>query len=292
MKPAQASSTAKVIAASTILLASDARNASLVAPGATALCRQFLSGSRADRWLARSAAYPPTRWLWRALEKATLPGIMAHYWHRKRWIEACCRRAIAQGCERVLVLGAGLDTLGWRLAEALPHIDVVEIDHPATQEVKRLALAGGAAGPLGNLRLAPIDLSAAPLPIALLDDGKATVVVIEGVLMYLSGADIDRLFATLRTLCAGQVRIVFSFMAQWADGRAGFRPHSWLIERWLAWRGEPFTWAIAPEAIAGFLAQRGFQLVEMALTQEFSRPQNGGACGALDGEHLAVCRPA
>lgn len=62
-------------------------------------------------------------------------------------------------------------------------------------------------------------------------------------------------------------------------------------ERWLAWREEPFTWAIAPEALADFLAQRGFQLMEMALTQEFSRPAKIGASAALDGEHLVVCRP-
>lgn len=292
MKPAQASNTAKVIAASTILLASDARSASQVAPGAAALCRQFLSGSRADRWLACSAAQPLTRWLWRALEQLTLPGIMAHYWHRKRWIEACCRRAIGESYARVVILGAGLDTLGVRLATDFPHIDVIEIDHPATQAVKQAGIAEGMIAPLANLRLMPVDLSTAPLPMRLLDDGRATFFIIEGVLMYLAQADIDRLFAALHQLSSGRVRIVFSFMAQWADGSTGFRPRSWLVERWLAWRDEPFTWAIAPAAMADYLAQRGFQLVEMALTQEFSNPAAIGASGALDGEHLVVCQPA
>jgi hypothetical protein len=44
MKPAQASATARVIAAATMLLASDPRTA--------ALSRTLLSGSRVDRWLA------------------------------------------------------------------------------------------------------------------------------------------------------------------------------------------------------------------------------------------------
>lgn len=292
MNPAQASSTAKLIAASTILLASDARSASQVAPGAAALCKQFLSCSRADRWLARSAAQPLTRWIWRALEKLILPGIVAHYWRRKRWIEACCRRAIGEGYERVVVLGAGLDTLGLRLANEFPYLDVIEIDHPATQAAKRAGLPDDATVPAANLRLMPIDLSTTPLPMALLDDGKASFYIIEGVLMYLSPAEIDRLFATLRQLSSGRVRIVFSFMTKWADGSAGFRPRSWLVECWLAWRDEPFTWAIAPEAMEDFLAKRGFQLEEMALTQELSTPAAIGAPGALDGEHLVVCRPA
>lgn len=290
MNPAQASNTAKLIAASTILLASDARSASQVAPGAAVLCKQFLSGSRTDRWLARSAAQPLTRWLWRALEKLTLPGIMAHYWHRKRWIEACCRRAIDDGYERVVVLGAGLDTLGVRLAHEFPHLDVIEIDHPATQAAKRSGLADGVTALAANLRLIPIDLSTAPLPMPLLDDGRASFFIIEGVLMYLSQADIDRLFAALRQLSSARVCIVFSFMTQWADGSAGFRPRSWLVEHWLAWRDEPFTWALAPEAMKDFLAKRGYQLVEMALTQNFSTPATIGAAGGLDGEHLVVCR--
>lgn len=90
MKPERASSTAKVIAASTILLASDLRTSNLVALGAAELCGKLLSGSAIDRWLARSAAYAPTRAMWRWLERLLLPGIMPHYWHRKRWIETRC----------------------------------------------------------------------------------------------------------------------------------------------------------------------------------------------------------
>lgn len=291
MKSEEASNTARLIAASTILLASDANTASQVAPGAATLCQQFLSGSKTGRWLARSAAQPFTRAIWRALEKLTLPGIMAHYWHRKRWIEKCSRRAIDEGYERVVILGAGFDTLGVRLANEFPHIDVVEIDHPATQAAKRQGMSHGMAAP-ANLRLIPLDLSTAPLPDSLLDDGRASFFIMEGVLMYLSQADIDRLFDALHQFSSAQVRIVFSFMTRWADGSAGFRPHSWLVERWLAWRKEPFTWAIAPEAMADFLAKRRFQLLEMALTREFSTAPAIGASAPLDGEHMVVCRPA
>ena len=55
MKSGQASSTAKVIAASTLLLHAAADAAANVPAEAAALCRQFLDTSLADRWLARSA---------------------------------------------------------------------------------------------------------------------------------------------------------------------------------------------------------------------------------------------
>jgi O-methyltransferase involved in polyketide biosynthesis len=132
-------------------------------------------------------------------------------------------------------------------------------------------------------------MSAAPLPLDLLNDGKATILIIEGVLMYLSPEAIDRLFLNLRQLSAERVRIIFSFMSKWPDGSSGFRPRSWLIERWLAWRDEPFVWAVAPEAMPGFLSSRGFKLVEMALTRELS--EGTSTSGMLEGENLVLCEP-
>jgi methyltransferase (TIGR00027 family) len=290
MKPRQASNTAKLIAASTILLASDPRTSARVAPGAATLCQKLLSGSRVDRWLAKSAVQPLTRALWRWIERLTLPGIASHYWHRKRWIERRCRSAIAEGFERVVVLGAGFDTLGLRLSDELPQIDVIEIDHPATQGAKRRALAGHSAAQSANLRFIALDLSAEPLPAILFSDGKATIFIIEGVLMYLSPADIARLFDALRQLSGNRIRIVFSFMTKWPDGGSGFRPYSWLIERWLAWRDEPFTWAVAPHAMQDFLTDHRFRLKEMAETRQFTE-QSATQASRLDGENLVVCEP-
>jgi methyltransferase (TIGR00027 family) len=286
MKQQQASNTAKVIAASTILLASDPRTAAQVAPGAEALCRKFLSTTWIDRVLAGSASLPLTRALWRWLERLTLPGIVTHYWRRKRWIEARCRKAIAEGFTRIIVIGAGLDTLGCRLAGEFEHISIVEVDHPATQKIKRRTLGDDSSH--GRLRFVALDLGGAQLPAELPGDGSATIVVIEGLLMYLMPVDIDRLFATLRSLQAPRVRMLFSFMTQWPDGRVEFRPRSRWIERWLAWRDEPFTWGFEPESMRGFLAERRFRLLELALPRQFTEESG---TSALDGENLVCCEP-
>ncbi len=290
MNLAQASSTAKVIAASTILLASDPRTSAQVAPGAAALCQELLSVSRVDRWLAKSAAQPLSRALWRFIELLTLPGITSHYWHRKRWIERYCRKTIANGFERVVVLGAGFDTLGLRLSKELSQIEVFEIDHPATQSAKRRALSVSSTAQPANLRFVALDLSVEALPVNLLSDGKATIFIIEGVLMYLSPADVDRLFHSLRQLSSNRICIVFSFMTKWPDGGLGFRPRSWLVDCWLAWRNEPLTWALEPHAMKDFLTSRHFKLVEMAETRQFT-DQSAASGRALEGENLAVCEP-
>src|SRR3954471_22268705 len=59
---------------------------------------------------------------------------------RHRFAEERIKQAIRNGLRQVVVLGAGLDTLGYRLA----HIDglrVFEVDHPSTQAWKRESLS-------------------------------------------------------------------------------------------------------------------------------------------------------
>jgi methyltransferase (TIGR00027 family) len=288
MRSGRASATAKVIAASTILLASDQRTASLVAPGADALCRQFLASTPADGMLARSAGHPLTRPLWRWLERRTLPGIIAHYWLRKRWIEARCRAALADGFVRVIVLGAGFDTLGCRLVQEFPDVECIEIDHPATQAVKRKGLELATFAAAARIRLLAVDLTRESIPQSLQHDARPTFVIAEGLLMYLGAEHVERLLASLRQLSTGPVRLVFSYMVRWPDGTSGFRPSSWWIDRWLAWRGEPFSWSLEPERMRGFLARHGFALTEMASTEEFGA-RDPTLDAALRGENLVCC---
>jgi methyltransferase (TIGR00027 family) len=289
MKADRPSSTAIVIAASTILLASEKHDPDPVAPGAAELCGLFLSEIAAGRWLTASARDPRTRRFWRWVERNTLPGIIHHYWRRKRWIEARCRRAIAEGHERVVVIGAGFDTLGVRLAREFGKIEIIEMDHPATQAAKRSALGrGGMEAPV-NLRFTAADLTADDnrLPAA---DEKATVYILEGVLMYLPEQTVAGLLKAIRDGARGRTLVIFSFMTRWPDRSCGFRPHSRLVEHWLAWSKEPFTWALAPERMTDFLTNHGFRLVEMALPREFSNdPRNEEI--PLEGENLVVCEP-
>lgn len=288
MKAGQTSTTAKVIAASTLLLASDPAERALVAPGAAALCRQFLSTTLADRCLGISAATRWTRWMWRLLERHTHPGIMRHYALRKRWIEVQCRLALRQGVRRVIVIGAGLDTLALRLAPEWPEVAWVELDHPATQAFKRHGLdRAGMTLPV-NLTLHPVDLSTSPLPAALMQDARPTLVVIEGVLMYLDESDVAALLRDqVRALSTQSVRLIFSHMVRWTEGRAGFRPSSVWVERWLGWRAEPFKWAISPQALLPWLQVQGFEVVlqaEPPFTADMAVPDFG-----LKGENLVLC---
>ena len=65
-----------------------------------------------------------------------LPGQFVAFAHRKAFCERQVREGIRSGATQVLVLGAGYDTLGWRLAPEFPNINFFEVDHPGTALLK------------------------------------------------------------------------------------------------------------------------------------------------------------
>src|SRR5882762_4680544 len=162
MREDRPSSTATLIAAATVFLARDACVSDLVPAGAAewcARCLDALSGLKTVETLSR----PGLRWAAHLSERATVPGLLLHFMLRKRWIEEAVRAALAEGWEQVVVIGAGFDTLAARLSIEFPRASFLEIDHPATQAGKRVAMGSAP----GNLHFIAADLSRTRLQDAL-----------------------------------------------------------------------------------------------------------------------------
>ena len=60
---------------------------------------------------------------------------------RSRYAEDALARAIGAGVTQYVILGAGLDSFAYRGGLLAGRVRVFEVDHPASQEVKRAALA-------------------------------------------------------------------------------------------------------------------------------------------------------
>jgi methyltransferase (TIGR00027 family) len=262
------SATAALVAAATIYVAGDERLAPLVPEGAAAWCARCLRARSAGRLAAtRALSHPVLRWVPRLAERATVPGLLLHFVLRKRWIEDEVRGRLAQGCEQVVVVGAGFDTLGARLGAAFPRARFVEIDHPATQAIKRRALADGPAP--DNLHLAAADLARVELAGALRSVGAyrrdaPTVFVLEGLLMYLTDAATAGVFAALGALQEAPGAVIFTVMEPAPDGGARFHNATPLVRRLLAAWSEPFTSTVARADAGALLARAGLRLHALA----------------------------
>ena len=263
MKHRQHSSTALVIAKSTRLAGWDPDLHELVPESAIEVSDWFVSDHSHDAALLREDWY---RALLARLEGWVLPGIQLHYAARKALIESQVRRALAEGARQVVVIGGGFDTLAYRLHRELPSARFFELDHPATSWGKRRSLSRhGSVG--ANLSASPVDLAQTPLPSALeqarVSRGLPSVVIVEGVSMYLARETVAELVAAVDEYFASDLTLATTFMVPDAQGQRRFHNGSPALGAWLRLVGEPFCTAYSPAEWLSLLAERHFTVAEL-----------------------------
>ena len=290
MKSDSPSSTAKVIAASTIHLYYSGET-DLVPKEAVEWCEKFLSTTLGDRLFAWTARNPVTRFLLRLIEQATLPGIVRHYWLRKNAIEAEVRSSLNSGeFKNVVIIGGGFDTLAMRNAQRYARIHWIELDHPATQKVKSQVIRSER---YNNYKLIPLDLGTARATWP--DLPTDSIVVLEGLLMYFT-VDQVRQIITWASGDSAKNQIVATYMEQLDDQPAGFRPRSRFIDWWLALRDEPFLWSLKNNQLDTFLEPLGYKPEKMITTSDmralYTKRGRTFKPSSLRGENMFVAGPA
>jgi len=284
MKENRPSATAYLIARSTLFLSRDPLVGRLVPERSAEFCERFVqTRSQIARWLDAAINSRPLRPLAAALERVTIPGIKLHYALRKRCLEEIARDALRDGLRQVVIIGAGFDTLALRLHKAFPETKFFEIDHPATQRVKK-QVVDLHHSQNRNLQFISLDLAHGSLEASLLSCAEYqsdadTLFVAEGLLMYLAPAETDLILRFIGNHSGPKSRFVFTFMETQGDGRIGFRESSCVVDAWLRLRGESFKWGTKRARIGGFLAARGFAAREL-ITSETLRNRY------LTAEHL------
>ena len=190
-----------------------------------------------------------------------MPGQFEAFAYRKAFCERQVREMIRAGARQILVLGAGYDTLGWRLAPEFPGVDFFEIDHPSTAIPKAKGIE--ALGQQDNLHLIGEDLGRRKMVDVLEANGKwdksaPTVIVAEGLLMYLAPEAVRDLFLQAAAITGPGSRIAFTYTATGADGRPDAGKWTGLVLWILKASREPWLSSIRPEELADFLAETGW----------------------------------
>jgi methyltransferase (TIGR00027 family) len=257
------SDTARKVALNIVTLGARGSTKEILPPGTSeATAALLVAGGVVGPRDIRFARSKLTDGIYRAFDW-TLPGQFEAFAHRKAFCERQVRKGIQDGARQVLVLGAGYDTLGWRLAPEFPGVEFFEIDHPATARVKGRGL--GVMGPRPNLHLLAEDLGERRLG-EVLEKAEAwvnaapAVIVAEGLLMYLAPTAVGDLFRQGAEVCGPGSRIAFTYPGTRRDGRPDAGP---LTRLWL-WsleaRGEPWLWSSSPEEIGLFLHPSGWEI--------------------------------
>lgn len=232
----------------------------------------LLSGSY--RVFVRLARIPIFRKLIYALLDLGWPYSRSSAVVRTRAIDDLVRNAIRSGAGQLVLLGAGLDSRAYRLDEAKA-IAVFEVDHPATQQVKRERLQECLAELPTNVRYVSVDFEADSLETRLAESGynpaTPSVVVWEGVIDYLTESAVQRTLGDLARLLAPSSLLIFTYTDKGAlDGSKAFRG----ARRWRHLSrasGEAFIFGFDPQTLADVLKAHQFRLQSDTSTAEIAQ---------------------
>ena len=250
----------------------------------------LLSPPHAAGWLSRIARMTRSSPVAAKLVRAASGGLVDHAGLRTRYIDGVAREAAAAGIGQMVVVGAGLDARAYRL-EALLHLPLFEVDHPATQGWKRQA--SSRIHRTGGVRHVSVDFLVDRLSERLVaegfDEAVPTLWVWEGVTPYLTAAARQATLAEIGSLSAPGSWLVESYiLPALASIPSIFLP---LVRAAFGGLGEPLLGGVTTEEIQRELVQAGWKVGDDAGTMEWVASFAGGdgpAVALL--ERVVVCR--
>jgi methyltransferase (TIGR00027 family) len=263
MKDGKPSRTALKVALNILTLSAKPGMDRFLPPGIVQATEKLLiasgaAGARTVRWAQSRrivSVYEALDWM--------LPGQFEAFAHRKAFCERAAREGIGAGASQILVLGAGYDTMGWRLTLEFTGVNFFEIDHPATACLKAKGI--DAMEQRDNLFLIAEDLGKRKLVDVLKTNehwnrSAQSVIIAEGLLMYLPPEAVRDLFLQCAEIVGTGSRIAFSYIPSGGDGR----PY---VGRWtgmMLWLqkalGEPWIWSKPSEELGQFLEEAGWTI--------------------------------
>ena len=218
------------------------------------------------RWIVRWAAWPPARnWLFNLSEKRT-PGLYGSVLCRKRYITEKTHKAIQTGIGAVVILGAGLDTLAYRIDAAVP---VFEVDLPEIIEYKRARLQSLYGKVPSHVNLTPVDFDRQDLGSVLsaqgYQAGTKSLFIWEAVTQYLTEEGVRRTFRFLAKAPSGS-RLVFSYIRKdFIEGTNRYGSDA-LYQAFVV-KERLFRFGMEPDQVAPFLQEYGWREVEQLGSQ-------------------------
>jgi methyltransferase (TIGR00027 family) len=247
MKPGQASQTAVLVCAARAVAHERA-----LAPGFSDPTAFELLPEEARAKVARLREPPPRGVRARVVYESTKAraAMMAV---RTMFIDEVVREAAAP---QVVILGAGLDGRAFRMPE-LKDAVVFEVDHPDTQREKR-ARAATLTQTARELAFVPVDFTRDDLAQALAAAGhdatRPTTWIWEGVVMYLTPAQVDATLGVIARRSAPSSRLVAVYHAS-----GGILLH--IVGFFVRRLGEPLRSTFHEDEMRALLATHGFDVV-------------------------------
>lgn len=190
------------------------------------------------------------------------PGVMGFLAARERYIDDCLEAALAEGIDQLVILGAGFDSRAYRIEGLQKQVRVFEVDHPATQAMKKQKVAQILGGLPAHVTYVPIDFDKEDLREHLAAggymEGAKTFFIWQGVTEYLTSAAVDATLAFVANHSGSGSQIVFDYMYTSVLNGTIQRGEISRMRRARRFTGEGLVYGIPEGTLKSFLEQRGF----------------------------------
>jgi methyltransferase (TIGR00027 family) len=243
----------------TALTAAAARAAHLIVDGPPLIFADVLAaallGDRADEFIAYHRAHGT---------HLVLSAARAQVACRSRYTEDRLADGVRRGVAQYVILGAGLDSFGYR-SDLAGRVRVFEVDHPATQRWKRQVLAAARIPIPASLAFVPMDFESDSLAERLarggFDPSRPALISWLGVTMYLTRAAIGQTLAVIGRFAPGTEVIADYMLPAGMRDEAG-DSYAQQVMPVAAQHGEPWLTFLSADDMSGLLEEHGFGSIE------------------------------
>jgi methyltransferase (TIGR00027 family) len=185
---------------------------------------------------------------------------------RTKYIDSVLTRALAEGCEQILLFGAGFDTRALRFQEESRRARIFELDAPPTQQAKIQQYRRRKLEIPPNLFFIPMDFDKDSRPQSLDHSGflrgQKSLFILEGLLMYLESASVAATLSTIQEVAGPGSWVVFDYVKasvlRPADRDQGDEELLKTVSR----VGEQWRFGIEPAEVGALVASYGFAVSE------------------------------
>jgi len=218
-------------------------------------------------------------------------GIYEYVIARTKYIDHIFKEAIENDIEQILVFGAGFDSRALRFAKKNIKIKIFELDslHTQTAKIKQL-MKKNIAIPQNTIFI-PIDFHVDSVSEKLELNGfkrnKATLFIMEGILMYLNKEVVDKLFKLIYKLAVTESRVIFDYIHASVLRRENIYYGEKDIYKKVNSLREPWLSGIEKGEMKAFLKNYNFNLIQNLNSEDlekmFFRDEYGNIMAKING---------
>lgn len=204
--------------------------------------------------------------------ESMMPGVNGAIVARVRFIDEVVKQAVQSGLNQLVLIGAGYDTRAYRFKEVLKEVRIFEVDHPATQKIKKETVQREFTDvEVTNVVHVPLVFGQQRLDEALqsngYDFGQKTLFVIEGLIMYIPPASVDGLLQFIRQGSASGSAVVFDYFERDVVEGHSDLPEARALFQFVRNEGAPLQFGVDHDDIEAFLKARGLEVVQSTTPQ-------------------------